>query len=80
LSVYGPRCACCGETLKSVLTIDHVVPCGKAGRKGFTWRRVLTEGCPPAYQILCFNCNFSKGDRERCQHMDAGEKDSERAA
>jgi 5-methylcytosine-specific restriction endonuclease McrA len=67
LSAYGAACACCGETLERVLTIDHVTPCGKRRNRSI-WRQVLTEGCPDSYQVLCYNCNQAKGDKAECPH------------
>ncbi|MGA9997397.1 MAG: HNH endonuclease [Pyrinomonadaceae bacterium] len=64
----GPCCACCGETLRSVLTIDHIRP--RLGKRRHTWRDVLCAGCPrDKFQILCYNCNQSKSDRECCEHQ-----------
>jgi 5-methylcytosine-specific restriction endonuclease McrA len=68
LSIYGAACACCGEALERVLTIDHIKPlCGKK-RKKLLWRRVLNQGCPDTFQILCYNCNQAKDVSAECPH------------
>lgn len=64
LTVYGARCACCGEAEPKFLTIDHVNGGGEKHRKEIGRYRVLTEiiraGFPSDYQILCWNCNCGK--------------------
>ena len=67
-AAYGGRCACCGEAHPRVLTIDHVEPRRGRKRPKDIYRRVLAEGCPPAYQVLCLNCNQLKGTGEACPH------------
>jgi len=69
---YGGRCACCGETIKEFLTIDHADQSGKADRKLFgskVYNAVRRRGFPPdKYRILCFNCNCSIGHYGYCPH------------
>jgi hypothetical protein len=66
LDAYGHRCAECGITSDIFLTVDHVDGGGRAHRRagaknGYELnRRVIAEGCPLAYQLLCWNCNWSK--------------------
>lgn len=63
---YGAICACCGETNRVFLQIDHVNNDGaqeRGGRRslGATFlRRILREHFPDRYQILCANCNWGK--------------------
>src|SRR3990167_2477768 len=62
----GGRCACCGESQREFLCLDHVRDDGadqrrqhNVGRK--MYRAILT--CPSEasrYQVLCFNCNYGK--------------------
>jgi 5-methylcytosine-specific restriction endonuclease McrA len=68
LSIYGAACACCGETLERVLTVDHVKPLRGKKKRSSLWRRVLNLGCPDTFQILCFNCNQAKGVSAECPH------------
>lgn len=70
-AAFGARCACCGETEKIFLTLDHIKNDGAShriklyGRRvGSTYalyRAIKREGFPKdRYQILCMNCNFGK--------------------
>lgn len=69
-----PKCACCGETEEKFLSIDHINGGGtkerRMGKGGghFLYRRLKKEGYPIGYQVLCYNCNFSKGVWGRCPH------------
>lgn len=63
----GYKCACCGETEVSFLTIDHVNNDGGHMRKnvhGSTGTRTLqwlvNNNFPEGYQILCWNCQWGK--------------------
>ena len=71
------RCACCGESQYDFLELDHIN--GGGGRENlqlfggrsvssalFCW--LVTNGFPPGYQILCANCNRSKGKHGTCVH------------
>lgn len=65
LSAYGGRCACCGETERIFLQIDHKNGGGRSDRKSglysATWYRWLKRHeYPSDYQILCANCNWGK--------------------
>ena len=62
---YGGGCACCGETNRGFLTIDHVKNDGAAERKqgiGLLQlvRLIVKQGYPSNYQILCYNCNLGR--------------------
>jgi hypothetical protein len=64
----GAICACCDETERKFLSIDHVKNNGAAQRRelGYSgmgsqfYRWLKKHGFPPGYQILCMNCNFGK--------------------
>src|SRR5437870_9998304 len=70
------RCACCGESQRDFLTIDHVdgngyktskalgIPRGGSG----LYRWLVRRGFPPGYAVLCMNCNVSKGKHGVCAH------------
>lgn len=60
----GYKCACCGETEKLFLQIDHVNNDGadhRRERKGkglYTWLKC--RNFPEGFQVLCANCNWGK--------------------
>jgi hypothetical protein len=64
---YGGKCACCGETRKEFLSIDHVDGNGSkynremgfSGSQFYRWLR--QNNYPDGFQVLCFNCNCGKG-------------------
>lgn len=64
LQRYGDRCACCGESIKAFLTIDHINGNGgqeKKAKGASTMMRELASGpMRDDIQILCYNCNCSK--------------------
>jgi hypothetical protein len=69
----GPICACCGETNKAFLTLDHVYGDGAQDNRGggmSTMRKRLrkVEANPDRYQILCYNCNCGKRTGLKCPH------------
>ena len=68
---YGRSCACCGEAIPILLTIDHInndgaehrrqlsgSRTGKVGAWFYKW--LVDNGLPPGYQTLCWNCNMGK--------------------
>lgn len=69
LTHYGgsfPKCACCGESHKEFLVIDHIGGGGcqhrrkyklTAGAHFYSWLR--RNNYPSGFQILCDNCNMS---------------------
>lgn len=65
-SHYGWRCACCGETERAFLSMDHVNNDGYKDRVGKSrsssklYRKIKKQGFPNTYQVLCMNCNFGK--------------------
>lgn len=63
----GWKCACCAETERSFLTIDHMLNNGsKLRREGvhghstMFYRWLKKSGYPKEFQVLCMNCNFGK--------------------
>ncbi len=73
IAAYGGKCACCGECGTDFLTLDHIHNDGhmedKAVRKRL-YDHVKQLGFPKdRFQLLCYNCNFSKGRRGVCQHQ-----------
>lgn len=68
---YGHFCACCGESNKAFLSIDHIFGGGTAHRKKNYWvyEDIKKHGFPKdLYQILCMNCNWGKRFRSECPH------------
>ena len=75
----GPaKCACCGESERDFLVIDHVAGHGNEHRRK-TFGRIqggwqiykwlIDQGFPSGFQVLCFNCNASKGKHGLCAHV-----------
>lgn len=60
----GYQCACCGETEKRFLAIDHIMNNGgqhrRTMRKGSIYRWLRDNNYPDGFQILCMNCNWGK--------------------
>lgn len=64
----GGKCTCCGETEIEFLTVDHINNDGVTDRKNkiipkggaSSFRYIKQNNYPPGFQILCFNCNYSK--------------------
>jgi hypothetical protein len=62
-------CNCCGESEKDFLSIDHIEGEGnrfsrengipRGGDLLYKW--LIKNGYPSGFQVLCMNCNFSKG-------------------
>lgn len=84
IEAYGGWvCACCGETIRQFLTLDHVYNDGfkekKVGRRtrdtSTFFRRLRREGFPnkDRYQVLCWNCNLGKARNNGvCPHRTYG--------
>jgi len=75
IDAYGGKCACCDETRKEFLTIDHIDgdgakqkrEIGVAGSTGlYYWLR--QNDYPEGFQVLCFNCNMGKRNYSVCPH------------
>lgn len=73
----GYRCACCGETERAFLSIDHVNNDGsvhrrqnnlKTGEQMYRW--LIRNKFPSGFQILCMNCNWGKRSNNGvCPHV-----------
>lgn len=62
---YGGKCVCCGESEPLFLQLDHVNNDGAIERKKYPkstqlYLKVIREGFPSDYQLLCANCNFGR--------------------
>jgi len=85
IDAYGGKCACCGETRREYLTIDHKNGNGNKHRReiGATssdglYRWLKKNNYPEEFQVLCFNCNCGKGNYSICPHdKDAFEEEFE---
>lgn len=72
----GYICACCGETEKSFLSIDHIYNDGakhkrennlKTGEQMYRWLK--RNNFPDGFQILCMNCQWGKRNNNGiCPH------------
>ena len=72
LNHYGNKCICCGEKRKEFLAIDHINNNGNILRKikkiRDICRWIIKNNFPKDLQILCHNCNISKGLYGYCPH------------
>jgi hypothetical protein len=73
---YYPSCNCCSENSLDFLTLDHINNDGAAHRKEhklkgakiYYWLK--SRGYPSGFQVLCWNCNASKGLFGECPHKE----------
>jgi len=74
-----PSCACCGESIRILLSIDHIVGGGNKHRKAVTngrgseafYRWLIKNEYPSGYQVLCRNCNYGKwANGGICPHVE----------
>ena len=70
---YGGICKCCGEKEIKFLTFDHINGDGRKERRergliGSYFYAHLLKNHPKNIQILCYNCNCSKGNYGKCPH------------
>ena len=69
------KCACCGETRREFLSIDHIDGGGTAHRREFRGRYasiyqwLRANDYPEGFQVLCMNCNSSIGFYGYCPHQ-----------
>lgn len=72
---YGGKCQCpggCNITFPEVLTADHVNGGGGTDVRqslGALYKRIIKEGFPAKYRILCLNCNWAFGVYGYCPHQ-----------
>jgi hypothetical protein len=79
-AVYGSICACCGETEKRFLTLEHKngsdLSESNFNRKRTigvekVWKEAINAKDPTRYEILCYNCNIGKKNNKGiCPHKD----------
>lgn len=77
LAAYGGACRCCGETTPEFLGIDHVNDDGEKhrrelkgyGRAIYQWLKKNNYPQDGRFQLLCHNCNMSKGLYGGCPHQ-----------
>jgi predicted nucleic acid-binding Zn ribbon protein len=75
LAHYGEKCSCCGEDQIEFLCLDHINGGGTQHRRELNaygnsfYRKLVKEGYPPGYQVLCHNCNQSLGLYGYCPHQ-----------
>jgi hypothetical protein len=79
-----PYCVCCGYDELAGLTIDHMygrkkIPKDEAEVDGHKLRALLKKkNYPKDYQVLCFNCNSAKSDKDTCPGLPPKHKLSEK--
>ena len=75
ISHYGGHCSCCGCSDIRVLGIDHILGGGRKHREevGFGtvfYKRVIDDGFPVGYRVLCHNCNSGRQvNGDICPHQ-----------
>lgn len=75
IDALGAACACCGETSRPALTIDHRLDDGASERRQFPdvralYRHIIAAGIPrDRYQVLCRNCHETKNQQQECPHV-----------
>ncbi len=75
------KCACCGESEQDFLVIDHIAGNGNEHRRAVFGRTaaggqtmhswLVKQGFPRGFQLLCSNCNASRGKHGDCVHKNA---------
>jgi len=77
LEAYGgKRCACCGETEPTFLSLDHVNNDGAKHKRDNKLRTstqlyamLIRQGYPKGFQVLCMNCQWGKRNNKGvCPH------------
>jgi hypothetical protein len=85
IDAYGGECACCGETRREYLTIDHIDGNGNKQKREIGartsdefYRWLRQNNYPKGFQVLCLNCNMGKGTYSVCPYdKDAFEEEFE---
>lgn len=73
----GYKCACCGETEKAFLSIDHINNDGASHKRECNlttgeqlYRWLKRHGFPDGFQVLCMNCQWGKRNNNGvCPHQ-----------
>lgn len=73
-SHYGMKCQCCNEDGYLFLSMDHINGDGASRREeegtgNALYHWLKRNNYPIDFQILCYNCNTSKGDGAFCSHQ-----------
>lgn len=72
LQHYGGKCACCNEKNIEFLCFDHINNNGAEHRKNMVDKSIAPwlkrNNYPDGFQVLCHNCNISKGVYGYCPH------------
>lgn len=73
---YGGKCSCCHNNIWQFLNIDHIdgrnhLPKNLQNKTGIElYKWLLKNNCPKdEYQLLCQNCNSTKGHSGFCPHQ-----------
>ena len=78
---YGDKCKECGESIRGLLTLDHINNNGiLSGRHRHKeeYRRAVNHFDDKEFQILCFNCNMRKNRENLRKKGSKNQKTSER--
>lgn len=69
-TMYGDKCACCSESTKEFLTLEHKQGLNgqKRVRGGQLYKQATDEYRPDIYETLCMNCNHAIGRVGYCPH------------
>ena len=73
---YKAKCACCGETIREFLCVDHVNNDGNKHRREMRntsgssiYHWLILNEFPDGFQLLCYNCNMAKSIYGICPHQ-----------
>ncbi len=73
LAYGGYMCACCGETERAFLSIDHINGDGCKHRREVgqsnIYRWLRDHGFPAGFQVLCMNCQWGRKVCGVCPHQ-----------
>jgi hypothetical protein len=73
-AIYGAACACCGESERTFLTIDHIKNDGGVERKNYGGNEMFRNWLVKQpklenYQTLCWNCQWGRRINGICPHQ-----------